>query len=349
LYTSDETENLILVKRCDEIVRAIRDLKQGTFTKIICGAANTNAKQVERLAMVYALSGVNMIDISPSKEIAYAAKKGLARALDLHTKEPELYSKHKEPVLMVSLDSGDDVHFRKAEIDYNLCTKCNACLEVCPANAISHAQSEVITISKKNCFGCGKCAKACPSNSINYTKLACEIDGIDGIKAVEIHTANNSKEEGNNSVKEVQDFLSQNERFISSTELLSFCVSSKRFSPAELITYVKALTELVAQKVIIQIDGVPMGTTEMPYSSLQTLSSAAILLESNTNAYIQLSGGTNYFTKRLVKKLGLNISGIGYGTFARKIILSYIDELDDAEFLSELQRILNITTSLVEN
>ena len=103
------------------------------------------------------------------------------------------------------------------------------------------------------------------------------------------------------------------------------------------------------KKSIVQIDGIPMGATDKPYSSLQSISAAAVLLQNRTNAYIQLSGGTNHLTKKLAKQLGLKISGIAYGTFARKLILSYLEELDDNNFDTQLQRILNITTSLVGN
>jgi hypothetical protein len=92
-----------------------------------------------------------------------------------------------------------------------------------------------------------------------------------------------------------------------------------------------------------------MGATNNPCSSLQTISAAKLLLENNTDAYIQLSGGTNYFTKKLVRNLDLKISGVGYGTFARKIILSYLEEVDDFKFLLQLLRVVNIATSLVES
>jgi Fe-S-cluster-containing hydrogenase component 2 len=282
--------------------------------------------------------------------------------------------------LMVSLDSGDDLHFRKAEIDYKKCINCLECINSCPSKALYSDNS--IQLNKNNCVGCGRCSEACLQNAINFIKLNnslchCEQsrepnfltkcqkrrgtiqksahgewiatshptdaprNDEQAFKAIEIHT-------GNNSIEEVKSFLELNASLLKNIELLSFCVESKRFNPAELQNYANSLTKLVNKKVIIQIDGIPMGATDKPCSSLQTVSAAAILLENKLDAYIQLSGGTNHLTKKLVSQLGLKISGIGYGTFARKLILSYLDELEE-NFFAQLQRIVNITTSLVDN
>ena len=326
----------------ESVARTIFALEEGVFTKIICGASNTNEKQVERLAFIYALSGVNVIDVAPDQKIIQAAKTGITKACELHNQSRKIFPDFKEPVLMVSLNSGDDLHFRKAEINYEKCTNCFECINSCPSRAL-YSENNLLKLNKNNCVGCGRCSETCLQDAIMFTKINNSSDiNFEEIKAVEIHT-------GNNSIKEVKSFLNSNLSSLKNIELLSFCVESKRFNPTELQDYAYSLTNLINQKVIIQIDGIPMGATDKPFSSLQALSAAAILLESKLNAYIQLSGGTNHLTKKLVKQLGLKISGIGYGTFARKIILSYIEELDDDKFNEQLQRIVNITTSLVVN
>ena len=365
MNTLNETKIIVPAEHTESVARAIFALEEGTFTKIICGAANTNEKHVEKLAMVYALSGVNVIDVAPSQTIIQSAKAGIKKASDLYNKNPEAFAHYKEPVLMVSLDAGDDLHFRKAEINYSKCSSCFECINSCPARALStvysskgdsrknlHTADEIIQsavqedkkiqLNKNNCFGCGRCSESCLQNAISFTKLSNSSDfDFKEIKAIEIHT-------GSSSIEEVKNFLELNAQLLTNIELLSFCVESKRFNTTELLDYTSSLTELVPQKVILQVDGVPMGATDKPSSSLQAVSAAAILLENKTNAYIQISGGTNYFTKKLVNQLDLKISGIGYGTFARKTILSYLDELEEI-FIMQLQRIVNITTSLVVN
>jgi len=339
LNTLNKTKIIVPAGHTESVARAIFALNEGSFTKIICGAANTNEKHVERLALVYALSGVNVIDVAPSKKIIQAAKTGIKKASDFYNENPEAFSLFKEPVLMVSLDSGDDLHFRKAEINYEKCTSCFKCIISCPAKAI-FTENNLLKLNKNNCFGCGRCSKACPKDAISFTKFNNFPDfNFEEIKAIEIHT-------GNNSIEEVKNFLELNVSLLKNIELLSFCVESKRFNSVELQNYVSSLTSLVNQKIIIQIDGIPMGATDKACSSLQAVSAAATLLESKINAYIQLSGGSNHLTKSLVNQLGLKISGIGYGTFSRNLILSYLEEQEE-DFYRQLQRIVNITTKLV--
>jgi len=342
LNTLNKTEIIVPAEHTESVARAIFALEAGNFRKIICGAANTNSKQVERIALVYALSGIDVIDIAPEKAIIQSAKSGIKKACEIYNENPQDFPLFREPVLMISLNSGDDLHFRKAQINSKKCSNCFECIDSCPAKAL-YKQNNLIFLNKNTCVGCGRCEKACSNNAIEFTNLN-NLPAInyDEIKSVEIHT-------GNNSVEEVKKYLESNASLLDNVELLSFCVESKRFSPTELQNYVNNLVNLVSQKVIIQVDGIPMGATDKPNSSLQAVSAAAILLENNLDAYIQLSGGTNHHTKKLISTFALKISGIAYGTFARKIILSYLEEVDEDRFIAQLQRIVNITTSLVDN
>lgn len=241
---------------------------------------------------------------------------------------------------MVSLNAGEDIHFRKVSIDSGKCINCFECLKSCPAKAL-YNENNIIKINYESCYGCGRCEKSCLHNAINFIKLNNSFDNLNGISALEIHT-------GNNSIEEVRNYLESIDNCLKNIELLSFSVESQRFNAKELSDYVNSLTELISDKVIIQIDGAPMGATSDALSSLQSICAASILVESKTNAYIQISGGVNYFSKKLTNQLGLKISGFGYGTFARKIVLSYLEELDDLQFAAQMKRIVNITTNLVE-
>ena len=357
----------------ENIRRAISALRDGSFTKIICGAANTNEKHVERLALVYSLSGADVIDISPFEAVYYAAESGIKKACEIYNSNPKNFPKFKKSVIMASINAGDDLHFRKAEINYNKCNNCLKCLNSCPARALttnchpersegsvhltikninsssdrffatlrSAQNDKVLKFSSENCYGCGRCESACSQNAINFINLSeFNYKILDKCEAIEIHT-------GNCSIQELDNFLKLYQQFFDKTELLSFSVESKRFNNSELQDYINAIINIIPEKIIIQIDGLPMGATDDVNSSLQAIKAGEILLKNNTNAYIQISGGTNNFTKNLIKQHELKFSGIAYGTFARKIILSYLEEIDDIKFNEQLLRIINITTCLV--
>ncbi len=369
MYTLNKISETAPTELSKSVSGAVSALEKGSFVKLICGAANTNAKRVERLALVYSLSGVEVIDVSSSQEIIYAAKTGIKKAYEFYKQSPKKFPRYNEPALMVSLDIRGDLHFRKVKINYEKCVNCFKCVDSCPSGALfvnssplfchpetpchsegnslqndrTNKNDKKIQINKNNCYGCGRCSEACRYDAIEFINLnnSHNLD-LKEVKTLEIHT-------GNNSIEEVKNFLEFNSSLLNNMELLSFCVESKRFSPKELQDYVNKIINMVNKKVIIQIDGNPMGATDKLCSSLQAISAAAILLENNTNAYVQIAGATNLHTKNLVQQLGLKISGIGYGTFARKIILSYIDELVEDDFCEQLQQIVNITTSLVDN
>jgi len=320
--------------------RAVFALEAGLFKKIICGASYTNYRNIERISLIYSLCGADVIDVSPSQNAITYAQRGIAKAREIFENDMAKFPNFAEPLLMISVNSGGDVHFRKAVYNSLQCKNCNQCLDVCPSNAITKCKNS-LTIDDSSCYGCGRCADKCEFGAIEMCNLP-EFADLDfqSIEAVEVHT-------GKNSVQEVKTFMEFNSALFEKAKLLSFCVSSERFSPEELNNYVAGLISLVPNKPIIQIDGKPMGATNKPCSSLQAVSAGAVLLEKNHDAYIQLSGGVNNYTQNLAKMLNLHFSGLAFGTFARKIVLDYLNEEDERLFLSNLQRIVNITTKLV--
>jgi heterodisulfide reductase subunit A-like polyferredoxin len=52
-----------------------------------------------------------------------------------------------------------------AKVTQELCTGCEACLEVCPFDAIQMKDGKASVI-EENCSGCGVCADACPVSAI---------------------------------------------------------------------------------------------------------------------------------------------------------------------------------------
>lgn len=327
------------------IESAIKSLINGSFTKIICGAANTNAQQVQRLATVYSLAGVDVIDLSPNIEIYNAALSGINIAKEIYEKRYRLYPDFNIPVLMVSINSGNDKHFRKALLDISNCHKCFKCVDICPSSAL-YKKNSILNIKVESCYGCGRCVDLCKSSSIklvdnNFSQIKDFEEQKVSLEAIEIHT-------GNNTVSQVEKYLESNSAFINNAKIISFSIESNYFSPIEIVNYARSLINLIDKKVIIQIDGSPMSSNNQNFSGVQSITYANILANTDLNAYIQIAGGANHLTRKYIDLFNIKIAGIGYGTFARKIILSNIDVLNDSDFYKSLKKSVNIATSLVK-
>jgi MinD superfamily P-loop ATPase len=52
---------------------------------------------------------------------------------------------------------------KKAEIDFDKCTSCGLCEEICRFNAINHYEVDLIS-----CEGCGFCVSVCPEHAISF-------------------------------------------------------------------------------------------------------------------------------------------------------------------------------------
>lgn len=330
-----ETQQIIITP----LEKSINSLENGTFSKLICGASNTNEKHIERLSLVYALAGVDIIDISPKTSSFNAAKQGIEKAKELNNSNSHIYKNFNEPLIMISLNAGKDEHFRKAKLNKDKCIKCTKCLDICQSKAIK-ADNKSIILNYDTCYGCGRCLTACNIGAITLSPVEFT-ENNQLAKAVEIHT-------GSCSVSEIKNFV-KNNKTVQSANLLSFSIESNLFSPIEIKKYIKEIIQFTAKKIIIQIDGSPMSATNDEFSGIQSITYANILSDFNKQAYIQVAGGTNHLTKKYIDLFNLKIAGIGYGTFARKIILSYIEELSDREFIEHLKKCVNIATNLVLN
>ena len=77
--------------------------------KLVCGAGNEDAIEVEKLVMIYSLAGCSFFDVCAKPEIVDAAKRGLKRA--------EI-SENRYICVSVGIDG--DPHITKAKIDKDL-------------------------------------------------------------------------------------------------------------------------------------------------------------------------------------------------------------------------------------
>ncbi|GAA6623923.1 hypothetical protein NUACC26_097480 [Scytonema sp. NUACC26] len=178
----------------------LRSLEEGHWFKLICGASFQHLPAVRSLTLAYTLAGADCIDVAADPSVIAAAKEGLQIASELGRSAGQqgFGWYEKKPLLMVSLNDGEDPHFRKAEFQVTQCpTNCDRpCEKICPAQAIvfDGTKSNFSGVLSQKCYGCGRCIPVCPYDII-YTKSYVSTPGAiaplilsSGVDAIEIHT-----------------------------------------------------------------------------------------------------------------------------------------------------------------
>lgn len=303
-------------------------LKSNKCFKLVCGAGNEDATEVEKLVKLYSSAGCKFFDLSAKPEIVDAANRGL---------------EGREGYLCVSVGIKGDPHVRKACIDGEKCVGCHKCEEICPQKAIRGSK-----INKVRCLGCGKCEKVCRHDAISYISENKDLREVlpplieKGIDCIELHAMGVCDDE----VFEKWRYI--NEIF---DGLLSICTSRGHLSEENMIERIKSMTACrKPYSTIIQADGFPMSGGKDDYkTTLQAVSTAEIVQNAKLPVYIMLSGGTNSKTSELAKMCGINYNGIAVGTFARKIVARYVDRVDFLTNKYAFEDALKIAKTLVES
>lgn len=303
-------------------------LKSNKCFKLVCGAGNEDATEVEKLVKLYSYAGCKFFDLSAKPEIVDAAKRGL---------------EGREGYLCVSVGIKGDPHVRKACIDGEKCVGCHKCEEICPQKAIRGSK-----INKVRCLGCGKCEKVCRHDAISYISENKDLREVlpplieKGIDCIELHAMGVCDDE----VFEKWGYI--NEIF---DGLLSICTSRGHLSEEKMIERIKSMTACRKPfSTIVQADGFPMSGGKDDYkTTLQAVSTAEIVQNAKLPVYIMLSGGTNSKTSELAKMCGINYNGIAIGTFARKIVARYVDRVDFLTNKYAFEDALKIAKTLVES
>jgi Fe-S-cluster-containing hydrogenase component 2 len=344
-----------------DLFNPLRSLKFGYWFKLICGASYQHLPAVRSLTLAYALAGADCIDVAADPAVISAAQEALKVASTLATKYQSLLGINdacQMPFLMVSLNDGEDPHFRKAEFDKRECpsTCPRPCEKICPAQAIvfnQHPTNFSGVVSQK-CYGCGRCIPTCPYDII-YTSSYVSSPGAiaplvlsTGVDAVEIHTKVGRLAEFKRLWQAIEPHVEQ---------LKLVAVSCP--DGEDLIDYLHALYDLIAQTVphlIWQTDGRPMSGDIGTGATIAAIKLGQKVLAANLPGYVQLAGGTNNYTVSKLKAMGLvkdfgfrisdfglednnlkshnpksYISGVAYGSYARALLSPILEQLEAKE------------------
>lgn len=281
-------------------------LRSGRWFKLICGASYQDLPTIRNLALVYSLAGADCVDVASDPAVIRVAQAGIDRALEL---EPTL----EKPLLMASINDGQDPHFRKATFDPNQClTNCKQpCVAVCPTHAIAKDGQ----ISPDLCYGCGRCLAVCPVQIITAQAQIYHPSRLvhTPIQALEIHTQVDRVPEFRQMWQNLQLLLPQ-------LQLISISCGDGQ----NLEAYFQQLLTIMdrsPQTLIWQTDGRPMSGDIGAGTTLQALQLAQKVLKMNLpRGFVQLAGGTNQTTVAKANAMGIKPNGYAYGSYARQLV-----------------------------
>ena len=347
-----------------EIDNALRSLKEGHWFKLICGASYQHLPAVRNLTLAYTLAGADCIDVAADPAVIVSAQTaiGIASTLMDEARRRGFGDREDLPLLMVSLNDGEDPHFRKAEFNKAECpSECDRpCELVCPAQAIVfHRPSDDYSgIVSESCYGCGRCLPVCPSQII-YTRSYVSTPGAiaplvlaTGVDAVEIHTQ----------VGRIAEFKRLWLSIAPWLDRLKLVAISCPDGDG-LVEYLQSLYRLIsplACPIIWQTDGRPMSGDIGDGTTLAAVKLGQKVLAADLPGYVQLAGGTNSYTFAKLKAMGLlrlrqkskvksqnnydlrlttydfptpnsHISGIAYGSYARVLLSPILHQIEQTE------------------
>ncbi len=292
-------------------------MSRGTWVKLICGASNEDLPAISDLCALYAAAGVHCIDVAANTAVVFAARKGLDWVEAIYG---------KRPWLMISINDGQDVHFRKASFNQKLCPKdCHRpCEKVCPTNAISQNNGVLSSL----CYGCGRCLTACPIGIINeknqllslpdLPKLLSEINP----DAIEIHTGPGRREAFEATVAAIT------RANIPLKRLAISCGLDKHIDAQDLSKELWERHDCVRNyglKPIWQLDGRPMSGDLGISTSKFAVSLWQEIRPLSPPGPLQLAGGTNENTIHQLPHTN-GPAGIAFGGMARKIVSPWLQE-----------------------
>ncbi|OGI18391.1 MAG: hypothetical protein A3B68_01860 [Candidatus Melainabacteria bacterium RIFCSPHIGHO2_02_FULL_34_12] len=330
---------------------AISALGKKQFFKLVCGASLTDVSMVENLSFVYSLAGVHVIDLAPSADVIFAAERGIERALK-YSSVHQYISTSAHPLIMASLQLDKDPHFRKAKVNYDVCDLCNACVKICPTEAFAIERTGETAMGRigeeraggliykiERCFGCGICPEYCHVDAISMVdtkptpkETLGEMISL-GVKSVEFHFGKN--------FYVIEEMWNEIKNLVNRFELISFSIGSKLLNDDEIKKAANLCYKLAGKDIILQCDGSPMsGAIDKLLRNGNngdnlSFHVAEIIEREKLPVYLQISGGTNQNSYMKAIDSGIKINGIAVGSYARKLLMPYLNNLEDEEVLNE--------------
>jgi Fe-S-cluster-containing hydrogenase component 2 len=320
----------------------LRSLREGGWFKLICGASFQHLPAVRNLTLAYALAGADCIDVAADPAVVDAARNALRVAEGMaEAARTKGFGIKSSPWLMVSLNDGEDPHFRKATFDPATCpADCSRpCEQICPAQAIAFDhQNSFSGVIESRCYGCGRCLPVCPLQKIttrSYVSTPATIAPLllAELDAIEIHTQ----------VGRLTDFtrLWQTAIAPSLDRLKLIAISCP--DGEDLIDYLWALYRLISPlpcPLIWQTDGRPMSGDIGDGTTRAAVKLGQKVLAAGLPGYVQLAGGTNSHTVAKLSAMGLLnkqgthlsqfVSGIAYGSYARVLLSPVLEQLEQS-------------------
>ncbi len=327
-----------------DFLNPLRSLKEGHWFKLICGASSHHLPAIRSLTLAYAIAGADCIDVAADPAIISTAREALAVASNLTEEAQEKgFAAKNSPWLMVSLNDGEDPHFRKAEFSAANCPiGCSRpCESICPADAIVFDRPDDFSgVIDTLCYGCGRCLPICPIQHISTRSYVYTPEAISplilqaGIDAIEIHTQPGRLADFKRLWRAIAPHVHQ---------LKLVAVSCP--DGEDLIDYLWAIHEAISPlpcELIWQTDGRPMSGDIGDGATRACVKLGQKVLTAGLPGFVQLAGGTNRHTVPKLRTLGLpknknstivsrSISGIAYGSYARSLLLPILNQLDAME------------------
>ena len=344
----------------------LESLEKGNWFKLICGASYQHLPAVRSLAIAYTLAGADCIDVAADPATIAAVQEGLhvASLFVKEAKQRGFLTSQSSPLLMVSINDGEDPHFRKATFNYTECPPdCSRpCEKVCPAQAIvfERHQDNYSGVIAQKCYGCGRCIPICPYDKINTSSYVSTPGAVAplvlsmGVDAVEIHTHVGREKEFKRLWQSIVPWLNR---------LKLVAISCPNANG--IIEYLRTLYELISPlpgALIWQTDGRPMSGDIGGGTTLATVKLGQKVLTAKLPGYVQLAGGTNSYTVAKLKAMGMlrtsrwderksmednnpsnlfelsdnfpkspYIAGVAYGSYARVLLSPVLQKLEEKE------------------
>ncbi len=336
-----------------DLLSPLHSLKAGQWFKLICGASFQDLPAIRSLALIYTLAGADCIDVAADIAVINAAQKGIEIANEwAEIAKNEGYPGINKPWLMISLNDGEDPHFRKAYFDRELCpSNClRPCESICPAQAIT-----VSGITEERCYGCGRCLPVCPLNLIDQRshiitpKALLPLMEDRMMDAIEIHTQVGRE-------AQFEQLWQQLSPGVKQLKLIAIsCPDGEG-----LIEYLHTLSALISPlpcELIWQTDGRPMSGDIGRGTTHATIRLGRKVLAAGLPGWVQLAGGTNHHTAPKLKELGLfqqkssvkpSVAGIAYGSYARTLLSPFLETIDRLTMSSKTNDVPELFWQAVE-